>query len=186
MVNVPMVVSPALPNALAMALDDEYRARATYQAVVDTHGPVLPFANIVHAEERHIAALLPLFERYAVPLPLDRWFGNVPPQPNLQADCEAAVAGEIRNYQMYDQLLMQVHEPDVQMVFSNLRNASANHHLPAFQACAAAYPTTGAVPATPVSAASEVGGHLIAAGVGMLAGAGVVWLASRLMGTADG
>lgn len=41
-------------TALCEALDDEYKARAIYRAVIGRFGPVLPFANIVHSEQRHL------------------------------------------------------------------------------------------------------------------------------------
>ena len=126
--------SPALPHALTVALDDELRARATYQAVIAAHGPVAPFAAIVGAEERHIAALVPLFARYGVALPPDRWSGQVAAPATLVQACEAGAAAEVANYRMYDALLAQVAEADVRTVFTHLRNASAYHHLPAFQA----------------------------------------------------
>lgn len=40
--------------ALCLALDDEYKARATYRSVIGRFGPVLPFANILHTEQRHL------------------------------------------------------------------------------------------------------------------------------------
>lgn len=177
-------VNPELPYALATALDDEYRARATYQAVVDTYGPVLPFSNIVHAEERHISALVSLFQRYGLVLPADRWAGNVVPRGSLLAECEAAVEGEIRNYQMYDQLLTRVSEPDVHRVFSNLRNASAYHHLPAFQACTAALSGQNAIPVSPAPGDANAADHVMAAVLGMAAGAGLIWVASRVLNRA--
>jgi len=33
-------------KALVMAINDEYKARATHQAVVNKFGPVAPFTNI--------------------------------------------------------------------------------------------------------------------------------------------
>ncbi|PIE42699.1 MAG: DUF2202 domain-containing protein, partial [Gammaproteobacteria bacterium] len=60
-------MSTAAANALIEALDDEYKARATYRYVIDTFGPVRPFINIVNAETRHIQALIPLFHKYGVP-----------------------------------------------------------------------------------------------------------------------
>ena len=160
--------SPALPAALNMALDDEYRARATYQAIVDAYGPVTPFANIVQAEQRHIEALLPLFQRYGLAPPYDRWNGNVQVPPSLQAACEAGVQAEINNYQMYDRLLTEVAEPDVRAVFSNLRNASAYHHLPAFQACAAA-----------LAGELNTSNNLSSIALGLVAGAALIWLLTR-------
>ena len=44
-------------RALNEALDDEYRAFATYDQVLADFGEVPPFSNIREAEGRHIEAL---------------------------------------------------------------------------------------------------------------------------------
>jgi hypothetical protein len=50
-------------RALHEALDDEYRAWATYDQVIHDFGPERPFINIREAEARHIEALRSLFQR---------------------------------------------------------------------------------------------------------------------------
>ena len=45
-------------TAMHDALEDEYKARATYRKVIERFGRVRPFVNIIQAEERHIEALL--------------------------------------------------------------------------------------------------------------------------------
>jgi hypothetical protein len=50
-------------QALSEALDDEYRARATYRKVIERFGPVRPFVNIVDTENRHVGALVRQFQR---------------------------------------------------------------------------------------------------------------------------
>lgn len=52
-----MSLTPETIAALAEALDDEYKARATYAKVIERFGPVRPFVNIIKAEERHAQAL---------------------------------------------------------------------------------------------------------------------------------
>jgi hypothetical protein len=47
-------------HALREALDDEYRAWATYDQVIADFGEVPPFANIREAEGRHIDAICAL------------------------------------------------------------------------------------------------------------------------------
>jgi hypothetical protein len=47
-----------LEALLGDALDDEYKAEATYAAVITRFGPVRPFINIVEAERRHAGALI--------------------------------------------------------------------------------------------------------------------------------
>lgn len=45
---------PTMIQALRIALYDEYHAKAVYLKVLQTFGNVLPFSNIVQAEQRHI------------------------------------------------------------------------------------------------------------------------------------
>ena len=134
----PTLGIPPLHQALRIALYDEYHARATYQKIVDAFGPVPPFINIIQAEERHGAALLPLFPRYGVAMPVDDWYPRIEIAPTLVENCEIGVAAEIENIAMYDNLLSYVAEPDVREVFYHLQAASYNNHLPAFRRCVAA------------------------------------------------
>ena len=62
-----------LQNALIEALQDEYKARATYRLFISKFGVIRPFVNIIESEERHIQALLSLFRRYEIPIPVDNW-----------------------------------------------------------------------------------------------------------------
>jgi rubrerythrin len=60
--------------------------------------------------------------------------------PNtLQECCEIAIAAEIDNIALYDNLLMHVNEPDVRDLFYRIQAASYNNHLPAFRNCVASY-----------------------------------------------
>jgi hypothetical protein len=122
--------------ALAEALDDEYKARATYRAVIAAFGPVQPFVNIVASEERHIAALIMLYGRYGLDPPADEWAGRVEAPASVTAACEAAVRGEEENAAMYQRLLAVVDKPDVRAVLLRLQSASRDRHLPAFRRCA--------------------------------------------------
>jgi len=123
-------------EALQEALDDEYRAWATYDQVITDFGEVRPFSNIREAEGRHIAALLRLFERYDLPVPENDWPGKVTQYASLQEACEEGVLAEIDNGQMYERLIAASQRPDILTVFSNLMEASQERHLPAFQRCA--------------------------------------------------
>ena len=123
-----------LEEALKAALDDEYRARATYRAVIAAHGAVRPFTNIVESEERHIQALLRLCERYGVKVPADPWPSRVSAPASLEAACEAAVAAERENGALYARLLdAAAGRTDVEGTFERLRAASRENHLPAFE-----------------------------------------------------
>ncbi len=59
-------MSETLESVLIEAINDEYKACATYRLVISTFGEIRPFINIVEAEGRHIEALLPLFAKYNI------------------------------------------------------------------------------------------------------------------------
>jgi hypothetical protein len=128
-------LSPEAQQALREALDDEYKARAFYQAVIDKFGAVRPFSNIVESEGRHAAALEGLFAKYGLAIPEDTYAGKMEAPATLLAACEAGIAGEEENRAMYDRLLASVREPDVRVVLERLQEASQQRHLPAFQRC---------------------------------------------------
>jgi len=121
--------------ALIEALEDEYKARATYSKVIETFGPIRPFINIVEAENRHASALLRQFDRLGIKPPKDEWAGRIQAPASVAAACESAVAGEIENAEMYDRLLAVVDDLTVRDVLLNLQDASQNRHLPAFRRC---------------------------------------------------
>lgn len=126
-----------LRAVLEEAIHDEYKARATYRQVIARFGPVRPFQPILASEQRHIEALTGLFRRYGLPLPADDWAQRVTVPDSLQEACRAGVQGEIENAALYDRLLEQsAAYPDVQRVLGNLRRASQENHLKAFQRCA--------------------------------------------------
>lgn len=127
-------------QALRDALDDEYRAWATYDQVIHDFGPERPFINIREAEARHIAALHALFVRYQLEVPANPWPGRVPRYANTREACEAGVEAEIANAALYDRLLRSTQRPDILAVFENLQRASQERHLEAFRRCVARGP----------------------------------------------
>lgn len=136
------ILSPSLmasadqDKALRMALDDEYKAEATYSQVMNDFGQVRPFSNIRRAEQRHIEALLPLFTKYGLEVPDNPYIGKVGFYDSVREACEAGVEAEIENVALYDQIDAMVEDSDVAFVFSRLRQASQDKHLPAFERCA--------------------------------------------------
>jgi len=128
-------LTPAEAQALHEALDDEYHSWTTYDQVIADFGEVRPFTNIRDAQARHIDALTALFERYGLPLPVNTWHGRAPRYASVQAACEAAVAADIANGQMYDRLITTTQRSDIVGVLRNLQAASQQRHPPAFQRC---------------------------------------------------
>jgi hypothetical protein len=133
-------LAPAAKAALLSALagpDGEYAARATYAAILAVPGweGAQPFANILLAEQQHVAALLQQCQKYGVPVPADTYFGNVTPPETLLQAAEIGVEAETVNVAMYNELLTVVKSyPSLVQAFTNLRDASLYNHLPAFEA----------------------------------------------------
>ena len=125
----------SLAEILNEALMDEYKARDSYQKIIETFGPVRPFINIAKAEQTHIELLLPLYEKYTVPLPADPDPDRVSVPQSLLAACQMGVEAELANVAMYDNLIVATDLPDVVDVLRRLQAASRDHHLPAFQRC---------------------------------------------------
>ncbi len=126
-------VNTKTADALRETLMDERRAQAFYTSVMAKHGQVRPFSNIVHAEERHAAVVETLMTRHGVAIPTDTPT-NLPTVPGTLPECNHLAAQlERDNIAMYDRLLADVTEPDIRAAFENLRDASKNNHLPAFE-----------------------------------------------------
>jgi len=140
-VTQPIPANPAAEQALNQALagpDGEYAALAEYTAIVQKFGQVQPYATILQAEERHIAALKRHFEIRGLAIPENPFLGTVQAPDTLKQAADAGIIAEERNVAIYDQLLEQVKDqPDLVRVFTHLQYASKEHHLVAFTAAAA-------------------------------------------------
>lgn len=130
-------LSDGAKEALAAALEDEYKAFATYQSVMEKFGAIRPFVMISRAEEQHIAALKALHDKYGIAVPENSYLGKVSSPESVSAACQTGIDAEIANAALYDDRLLPVVStyPDIVRVFTNLRNASEDRHLPAFERC---------------------------------------------------
>ena len=136
MTNSPNTLSDDETAALNEALDDEYKALATYEQVIADFGEIRPFINIAESEGRHIDALRGCFERYGVTVPESSWEGRAPRFNSVGEACRAGVDAEVENGAMYDRLLQSTERADLIEVLQNLQRASQENHLAAFQRCA--------------------------------------------------
>lgn len=138
------ILNDAEQQALRDALNDEYRAWATYDQVIRDFGPERPFINICEAEARHIEALRALFECYQLEVPENTWPGRVPRFGSTREACEAGVESEVENAALYESLMRSTTRQDILTVFGNLQRASQERHLPAFRRCMTRGPGRGA------------------------------------------
>lgn len=120
---------------LILALADERKALATYQAAMARFGSIKPFVNIARAEEQHISMLLALFDKYGVTIPEDSTkVGTLP--TTLQEVCQLGVTAEIENDALYQKMIPEIQQEDIVTVFTSLARASKEMHLSAFERCA--------------------------------------------------
>lgn len=124
-------------EALVEAINDEYKAHALYEKTIAKLGLVRPFSMIIRAEEQHISSLKSLFDKYGLEIPADDWAGKVSAEGTLKQACQTGVDAEIANAKLYkDKLLPMVSGyEDIELVFTNLMNASQEKHLTAFERC---------------------------------------------------
>jgi hypothetical protein len=117
-------------DMLTYALQDEYAAKAEYEAILKEFGDQLPYTNIVKAEENHINRLVQLFQDYGYVIP-DSNATAVSPK-SLEESYQTGITTEENNIAMYEKFLNQDLPSDVKLVFERLKRASENH-LKAFQ-----------------------------------------------------
>lgn len=130
-------LSPEVQNALDEAINDEYKALFTYEAVIAEFGAVRPFSMIKGAEEQHIASLKAIYDKYGLEVPENTWTDKVGLPETLQEACQVGVDAEIANAALYEEQLLPVVKDyeDITLVFENLMKASEQKHLPAFDKC---------------------------------------------------
>ncbi len=136
--NYPVATLPAdVQNALSQSLTNEYKLQAYYRAVINKFGDLRPFAMIIGAEDQHVAVLNSLFDKYGVAKPTNSFTNQNYSFTNFQSACQNSVAYEQATVNLYNALLPKVSSyTDITQVFSNLKDAAQNSHLPAFEKCA--------------------------------------------------
>lgn len=127
--------SNPVQSALLAALDDEYKAEATYQAVLDKHGDVRPFSNIIRAEQRHQEMVKAEMDRRGWTYGPNPYIGKIKVPATLLEACQTGVEAEIENIALYDRLLPQIDDAAARDVLIRLQSASRENHLPAFKRC---------------------------------------------------
>ena len=129
---------PGDSAALTQALDDEYRAEATYLAVLDAYGDVRPFINIIQAEQRHSSRVKMEMDRLGLGYEdANPYLGTIAAPPSLLAACSQGITAERENIALYDRILPSVSDKQAKATLEQLQWASRERHLPAFERCVA-------------------------------------------------
>jgi hypothetical protein len=131
-----IMTDPEIVLAALMGPDGEYAAAASYLAVLDKFGSVEPYQTIYQAELRHIDALIRQLERLGEDVPENPYLGQITAPEDLVSAAEAWAIGEVLNVELYDQLISKTDNASLLKVLGNLRSASLDSHLPAFELAA--------------------------------------------------
>jgi len=124
----------SLEQMLRYAIQDEYLARAEYEAIMQRHGRIRPFSNIIRSEEQHIAWLEQAFAEHGLKPPADTSADHVVVPASLKEAFQTGVQAEVDNIAMYESFLGQATAlpAEVRSLFERLKAASQNH-LQAFR-----------------------------------------------------
>lgn len=135
--NYPVSTLPqSVQDALTKSLDNEYKLRDYYQAVINKFGDTRPFSMIIGAEDQHIAVLTSLFQKYGLTILADNWANQTYSLSTFQLACQTSVTYEQDTVDLYNNLSNQVtNYPDIMTVFTSIKEAAQNNHLPAFDKC---------------------------------------------------
>lgn len=111
---------------LVYAIQDEYAAKAEYEAIIEKYGSDTIYTNILNAEENHILRLSQLFATYGYTIPANTETDVQLPE-SLEASYTIGVTAEENNIAMYEKFLKESLPSDVEWVFERLERASNNH-----------------------------------------------------------
>mgnify|MGYP001554457478 CR=1 FL=1 len=121
-------------EGLILAIEEEYKARALYEYVIDTFGSEVPFVEIAASEAKHAATLVRQAEKYGIDYPAyDPSVFDFPVFATIEEALQAGVDAEIADAELYDALMATTDRADLLRVYTNLQTASLENHLVSFQ-----------------------------------------------------
>jgi hypothetical protein len=122
-------------EGLQEAILEEYGALNLYNSVMEQFGDVYPFNQIARSEQQHANTLIRQAEKYGVEIPINTDLAIPPIFASLEEACQAGVAAEIADADLYDEIIPVTTHEDLIQVYTMLQSASLEKHLPAFQTC---------------------------------------------------
>jgi hypothetical protein len=124
-------------EAWTRALDEEYRAEATYASIVTKLGSRPSFRAVSQLDRRQAWILESLGIAHGLELPSNAWSSTGAPSDfkTTAAACRTGLESEKKVVALYDELLKKDLPVDFRRAFEHLRGASADHYLHVFEAC---------------------------------------------------
>jgi hypothetical protein len=128
-------LSDAENEGLVRAIEEAFGAQALYQSVLDKFGNVTPFNDIVLSEAKHASALINQAQKYGIPVPEFPSSEGLSAIETVTEACQAGVDAEIADAELYDELMSFTTNSALIRVYTNLKKASLDSHLPSFEDC---------------------------------------------------
>jgi hypothetical protein len=123
-------------DAIAPTIPNENDRRASCLAFIKKFGEIKSFRRILRETEKNYDLLMPLFEKYKVPVGANKYHRKEVPVPKTLAEaCKMGVENEKSTIEMYDKFLEFVKEDDIRRVFMQIRDKSKNAFLSVFERC---------------------------------------------------
>lgn len=122
----------SIGDMLMYAAQDEYLARAEYEAIIEEFNVSRPYSNIMRSEETHLDSLRDIYETYSIEFPSDTSKEQLVIPTSLLEAAKVGVQAEIDNIAMYEEFLTYDLPDDIEEVFNSLLEGSLNH-LEAFR-----------------------------------------------------
>ncbi len=126
-------------SLLDRAYQDEWKAKSRYEAVLTLFGSMRPFSMLTQAESRHLALLEESYRVKGLIAPRLLKLDQKTYQSAKDA-CTDSLLAEKANVALYDELLTETSDENLVHVFSILRDASLNRHIPALERCQSGCP----------------------------------------------
>ena len=121
-------------DGLILAIDEEYKARALYEYMIEQFGTESPFVEIAASEAKHARVLLRQADKYGVAYPVyDPSIYEFPAFSNTDEAYQAGIDAEVADAELYDMLFTVTTHSDLIRVYTNLKTASLENHLVAYQ-----------------------------------------------------
>ena len=127
-----------LHSQIDEAYQQELVAMQRYQAASQQFGQVAPFSQLQQAQQQQLRQIADLYQQRGwepgvVTVPLRHQFQD------LVDACRTSLQGAQADVAMYDRLVQQVMDTQVQQTFQQLRQAVQQQHIPSLQHCASGH-----------------------------------------------
>lgn len=129
----PAFPSPALYQALRIAIYNEHKVDIFISMVIEKHGSQAPYSQFAKQAVSRTQQLQSILDELNVVTPVQEWRSRLTVPETLKECCELSVAMELQIIQMYDHLLPYAAKHEIKDLFFRLQADSFNHRLPAFR-----------------------------------------------------